>query len=213
MTRKTVLILSLIIVLAMSLSGCSREKNKLLGSWHGTFDLTEVLNKEITQDETLGKYLTMTDFVFGVTLTFNEDDTYTLIVDKAQITDLMDQLLVQLEEGLLLYIADMLKEQELDLSVDEFLSTMGNSVSGLLADALPDDLLDVLLAEIDQSGVYLVDDGKLFLSVDSSSEIDKNFYETYTIEEDTLTITAGTALAEDDELADVLYPMVFKKTQ
>ena len=41
MKKRISLILSLMLVLMMSLTGCAAEKDKLLGTWKGSFDLSK----------------------------------------------------------------------------------------------------------------------------------------------------------------------------
>ena len=211
MKKRISLILILMLVLMMSLTGCAAEKDKLLGTWKGSFDLSDAINTEITaQDEELGKYLTLEGFTIEITVTFNKDDTYSMSADNSQADVLMESLLTQMEEGLKLYFEDMLKAEGINMSIDEFLAAMGISISDLLKESLPDNLMTEMLTELERSGKFAVDDGKIFLSESLDSEVDKSIYEIYTIEGNTLTIDAGTALSED-ELN--IYPMVFQKVK
>lgn len=130
--------------------------------------------------------------------------------DNSQADVLMESLLTQMEEGLKLYFEDMLKAEGINMSIDEFLAAMGISISDLLKESLPDNLMTEMLTELERSGKFAVDDGKIFLSESLDSEVDKSIYEIYTIEGNTLTIDAGTALSED-ELN--IYPMVFQKVK
>lgn len=210
MKRKIGIILCLIMTLMLSLTGCASEKDKILGTWIGTFDLTEALNVYTAEDEELGKYLVFEDFSLEMTMTFNEDDTYTLTADESKIAEMMNSLLIQMEAGLRLYFEDILKTEGYDMEVDDFLALAGISLNDLLGQMLTEDMISEMVDDIAQSGKFVVEDGKLYLSEDLNTNVDKSLYELYHIEDDVLTIEAGTASGGDD-MTKYIYPMVLQK--
>ena len=70
----------MVLVMMVGLSGCSNEKNAVLGSWKASMNLAEYLNQGIAQeDATAAEYLSVDSFYLTMVLTFKEDNTYTLL--------------------------------------------------------------------------------------------------------------------------------------
>ena len=83
-TMKKIVCLLLIAAMTLVFVGCgnskSGDKEKFLGTWRATLDMTDVLNEGLREgiaesDDEMAAYFTIDRFAFDVVFTFNEDDT------------------------------------------------------------------------------------------------------------------------------------------
>ena len=64
----------MVLVMMVGLSGCSNEKNAVLGSWKASMNLAEYLNQGIAQEDAMAaEYLSVDSFYLTMVLTFKED--------------------------------------------------------------------------------------------------------------------------------------------
>lgn len=211
MKKKLVSILCIVMLFALVLSGCSNEKDALIGEWEGKLDVTDYINDIlVAEDELMGQYVEIRDFSIIYTISFNEDDTYSLDVDKRAFDDTVDNMIDDVVAGLMDYLEDMIEAEGLNMTVDELMELSGISMDALLEESFPADSFDEIVEALEMEGYFDVDDGKLLLSESLSTKPDPNVYERYTLEGDTLTIDEGTAEVEEIDGFDV-YPMVLKK--
>ena len=91
--------LSLLCAILLACSGCGGDKDKesLVGEWETTLDLTDMMNDEMKAgmggDEELMSYFTLSDFTVTLTLTFRDDDSYTLAADQASMEKSVDMVI------------------------------------------------------------------------------------------------------------------------
>ena len=213
MRKQMSLLLCLLLAVSMlvGLTGCSSDKDALIGTWNGEADLTDVINESFAADEELSRYVQVDSFKLPMVLVFNQDGTYSLGVDKTAVQAEIESLKTDVSDGLTAYLEDVIKEQGLTgVTVDDLLSAMGVSMEDLMAEAFSEDAVDELVEEMASEGNFDVKDGKLFLSDGLDYAVDETVYETYTLEGSTLTLLEYVAddATEEDQ---ALYPMVFTK--
>lgn len=213
MKKKIAALLCLVLMFCMILSGCGSEKDKVLGTWEGTLDMTDALNETIASsgDEEMAEYLKFDSFELKISMTFNEDNTYSLSVDEDHLYEQIDSLMEQMCDCMYRYMEDYVAELGVDMSVDELLAQMGYTMEQLVEESMDkDDLADSFL-ELETQGNFQVKDGKLFLSEGLSYAVDEDVYELYTVDGNTLTINAGSGTSGFDDIGDYIYPMVLNK--
>ena len=215
MKKRIAMILCLVMALSVMLCGCGSEKDALIGSWTGAMDLTEAVNaalvSEMGEDEDaaeMAQYLTIDSLKINMTVTFNEDDTYSMVVDEASLEDAMMGMMDDMADGMIEYFEALLEAEGLDMTVEELLAYSGMSVESLAEDMYNAFATEDMFSDLNSEGNFKVSDGKLFLSDGLEYAVDEAIYELYTIEGNTLTIDKGTAT---DEFEEYIYPMVFTK--
>lgn len=209
MKKRIALLLSLVLVLSVALCACGSEKDKLLGTWTTTVDLAGAFNEEMAADPEMGEYLKLESLEIAMTLTFNEDDTYALTVDPDSMDAAMEALVQELTDGMLLYFEDMLAEEGVDMDVEEALALMGISVEELVEQLRAEMVGDSTYEDMNSAGKYLLEEGKISMSESADTEPDPAVYNTYTLENGTLTIEAGTEAGT--EMAEYLFPMTLTR--
>ena len=214
--RKIVSML-LIAVMLLAFVGCgnskSGDKEKFVGTWNATLDMTDVLNESLREgiaeeDETMADYFSVDKFDFVVEFTFNEDGTYSTTVDEASLNRSSDALKASVKDGLMRYFEDMVAEMDLDMSVEDLLDLSGRSIDALLDEALPTDLFDDVLDEFRLKGNWKAENGKLHTTESVDESIDKNAYELY---EFTSNGDIKLSLVDDSEDESGVFPMILKK--
>lgn len=203
------LALSALLLVAL-LAGCgggTAEKG-IAGSWAADVDMTEYLNAALSAEEDLGKYLTLDSFTIKLLADFNEDGTYSMKGDPDSAKAAMDGLKEQTKAAVTAYMEDMIKEQGLDMSLDELLEASGMSMDDLVDQMDQAYSTEDLLGDLTMEGKYLYEEGKLALSDSLDEEADLSTYEAVELDGDTLTLTGG-----DDADSDFagLYPVVFER--
>lgn len=144
-------------------------------------------------------------------MTFREDGTYSMTVDKEKLNASIEQLKQVLSAGLTRYMQDLIDASGTEITVEELMNTLGISVDTLLADAINDEVINALIAECTFEGNFNAKDGKLFTSAGKEFGIDENFYETYEVTEDTLTLLSIVSGEESSRLDETLYPITLKR--
>lgn len=213
MKKRIAMILCLVMALSLVLCGCGSEKDALVGTWNGTMDMAELVNAGMVEGlgadaAELAEYMEVETLEITVTMTFTDDDTYSLVVDEASVDAAMHGLVDEVSNGLIQYFEDLLAAEGLDMSVDELLAYSGMSIDTLAEEMYNSIATEDMFTDLNSEGNFKVSDGKLFLSDGLDYAVDEAIYEMYTIEGNTLTIDKGTAT---DEYEDYIYPMVFTK--
>lgn len=213
MKRFVSLVLVLILAAAV-FTGCGEQK-KLLGAWECTVDLSSTVQQLLDQ-EMLGGEFDVSGFSVTARLTFLEDGTFRLEPDRQKLAAAFDTLLKDLENGLIDMLQAQLKEQGLNISVEELLALSGLELSDLTEqlrqsfeeESFLEDLSGVATLE----GFYQVKKDKLLFCADEETKID-DIYTLYTVEDGVLTLS--THVGENTFLGDNLIlstaPVVFTK--
>ncbi len=207
---RKILLCMLCVALVVSFAGCAREQDALIGSWQGTVDLSQAINADFAQDQNLAPHMQISGFCFGTTMTFYRDGTYTMTVDRSELKQVMDDLMVQLTAGMEKYIQTLAQAQSPELTAQDYLASLGLTLEDLFADAYTEATVDEMLSQLEMAGNFQVEEGKLFLSRDKQYAVNTAVWELYTVEGDTLTIDVSDPLAEN-RYADMIYPMVFTR--
>lgn len=209
MKRRIGAMLLAVMLLSVLLCGCG-ESGQVVGTWYGELDLTSTLYRAFDIHTSLGDYIEIQEITLDATIMFRKNGTYTLTVEQEGLEESLERLHTQWESGIRRYVEDMLKEQELDISVDAFLQLSGTDVAGLLEQMIDEQTLRDVAAEATRKGDYKVSGGKLYLSADADSPIDESSYGVFTLENGVLTISEYVG-GENTEALSVLCPMVFQK--
>ena len=216
MKKRIALLLSFVLVLSLALCACGggEKKETLVGTWNATIDIAEVYNAEIAASgaEAMAEYLSVDSFAIPLVMTFNEDGTYSLTVDKEGMDAAMNGLIEDMKVGLEKYFNDYFSSMGLEIDVDEALAASGMSLDALVEEMKAEIMTEDMYADMESAGQYKAEDGKLYLTEDVEVEPVGGVYNTYTIEGDTLTIEAGTEELED-EMAELLFPLVLKRAK
>lgn len=177
---------------------------QIIGSWETTMDIAEVLNMFIPMfsDEPLvAEYINIESCPVKVTYTFNEDGTYTLIVDEAVLADTMVSVKAELKVDIENFLKAYAEQKHLPLTPEQMIQLYGyESIDAFMDDMMPLDEIEEATAPTE--GTYTAKDGRLYMDEDTE------YYEIYTIEEDTLTFTGS-----NDEMMSEMYPIVFTKVK
>lgn len=214
MKKRIAMVLCLVMALSAVLCGCgASEKDALIGSWTGTMDLAEAVNAGFveglgTDAADMAEYLTIENLNVTMTMTFNEDDTYSLVVDEAALEEAMLGMMDEIAAGMVEYFEALLEAEGLDMTVEELLAYSGMSIDTLSEELYAAVATEDMFGDLNSEGNFKVSDGKLYLSDGLDYAVDETIYELYTVEGNTLTIDKGTAT---DEYEDYIYPMVFTK--
>lgn len=211
MKKTLAIVLSIVMLLALTLTGCSSEKDELIGTWMGSIDITDYMNEAFAENDPLvAEYLQISNFTIRYYLIFNEDDTCALEVDESSLEESFNQMLVEIEEGLRRYLEDEIAAMGVDMTVDEVMELSGTSLDQLMAESFSPDIYKEMVEEMESQGNYMVKDGKLMMSESLSTQPDSSVYELYSLAGNTLTIDKGNS-SMDGDMEDLIYPMVLQK--
>ena len=190
MKKKIVRFLGMLLILSMlfALVGCG---GKIEGKWEAECDLSKYLNEMM--DEELGVKTEFKNLKIKMLLTLNEG-SYEFKADNASVKNMYDEFLKQYKVVVKAEVENTLKEY--DMTMDALLSAVG-----------VDSFDEYYKVEMDESGVWKFEDNKLWLG--DEDDIDEDSY--YEVELKGRTMTWTAAKGEDDEMAEYLLPLVFKK--
>ena len=211
LSKLTVLLLALVMVLSLCACGKDDAGKALIGTWALDYDLADALSDELGSD--------YADFHASLKMTmlfeFNEDGTFRLYIDESSFTNNFNTWM----DAFIDYNVEMmydLYEDYYGLSreeVDEQLAQSGTTLEESLRDEM-DSALDInaLISEMESTGTYETKGDKLYLA-EGSSSIDESVYDIFTVEGNKLTLNLPDgANASEAEIAPGLsYPVVLNK--
>lgn len=206
MKKFIVLLLTMCMLLCILLTGCGK-KSEIEGFWHAEIDLTDFINESLENEE-LGEYVKISYFCFDYFAYFNDDGTYEFKFDTEGAATMYEQVREDFKKGVLEYFQAMIDENNADITVEELLEKQGKPLDELIEDEFPDEYLQGFMDSLSNVGNYESKEGKLYLSASLDTRPSKEVYEEYTLEGDTLTITAGNTKQSGE--FDV-FPLVFEK--
>lgn len=192
-----------------------QEQSKLLlGTWVGEVHYAEYFNQGLKSvaGEALAEYWTVEDFSITLIMTFREDGTYSITVDRDKLNVTVEALKVTLTAGLRSFIQDLIAASESTLSVDEFMAENNISPEGLIADAIGPDVVESIINENTYNGNYIADDGKLYTSAALAYDVNTAIYENYQLVDNTLTFTSIVGGSGTSLLNESLYPFTLIRT-
>ena len=205
--------LSLLCAILLVCSGCGGNKDKeaLIGEWETSLDLTDMINDEMKagagNDEELMRYFTISDFSVALTLTFRDDDTYTLSADQASMEKSVDHVIETLRNGFSSYLEDMVAQEYPEMTMDEFFEAAGTTMDEFFDEtfggAFDKENLMSSTDDMESSGTFSAKNGILTLTDEEGPGL-----EAYELDGDKLTLTGQGV--EDSSLMG-LYPLAFTK--
>ena len=221
--KKTIAAL-LALVMALSLTACSKnETKKLVGTWQYAMDLTQVINEEMAESYELKDLDSAAAFCVYMDFTVAEDGAYTLGVDMdatgESLTGYYQALTPVLAE--LVYAAGEaqgMSREEYDAALESMGMTLEEYLSTIFSAVDMGELLTLMLgsdAGTESAGWCKAVDGQLFMA-ETADELDTAGYVAYTLNSDgTMSWTdddgqlSGQLTAQEQEL--VTFPMVWTK--
>ncbi len=211
------LLLALLLVLA-SLAGCGANDNaKFVGVWNTSLEFAPLFNQMFAGDEDmpeLDEYIKVDSFPIGMVFTFNEDGTYSIKGDEAVITESMKSLRDTVTNGLRKCLEDMIKEQGVNISLDELFAQQGTTLDDMTKDILNENEISNVASAMEGSGKYNAADGKLYQSESTDADPDADDgYMLYEFKEDGTIQLDLPADGDVDEDERALFPIVLKKAE
>lgn len=201
--------LTLVIVMLAGLTSCASERNRLLGSWTGTMSLADSFNSLLSaQNEEVADIMKIDKFDLKVTYSFNAGGTYSVDIDNDSLVQAVEGLKENMKNSLRGYFDQEIKNQGLEISVDEMLELSGMSIDELVDQSMEALNTDDMAGMFVESGNFSVEDGKLITNSGGAEEI-----VTYELDGSELKITGSVSAGNSEaaEFTDTIYPIVLTK--
>ncbi len=141
----------------------------LVGDWarteDGTDDFIQGMQLGAGDNSEMLEYFDFdrVEFIVQYTLSFREDGTYELSVDEDAYERAIDNVLEVCRDWFYDYFADAIQKEGLDMTVDEYLESVGYTMDSLMEESFDKDDLMSTKDQMEQSGTYQADDGSLLL--------------------------------------------------
>lgn len=177
----------------------------LVGTWETESDLAQSINEMLplyTDDELLLEHVNITTFPAKLIYTFTDDGKLIAQPEKNSIEAGILLVKKELEGDLANYIEAVAKQSGLNMSAQQLIKFMGyNSMSELVDEMFPMDVVNDMSKPT--NATYRIDGSKLYITQEGYEE---DYYENFTLTEDTLTFTSNSNGANEN-----LYPVVFDR--
>ena len=227
---KKIVSLLLILTLALCLMGCSGKAPEILGVYETWVDMRTMMVESfdagtgVADQMSLDSYLGVCGFV--LVSEFREDGSYSQYVDEASLQSCLDGLasaaIPFMQDFMVLAFQEQFAamgvavesvediEQTLGMSMDQvFEESMGMGMEEMIEEIIAESFdLEQIMAESKTAGKYKARDGKMHMSDSPETDYSDSVYETYTIEGDTVTVTGGVGVTEEEILP---YPFTLVK--
>ena len=209
--KKTIAAL-LALVMALSLTACSKnETKKLVGTWQYAMDLTQVINEEMAESYELKDLDSAAAFCVYMDFTVAEDGE-SLTGYYQALTPVLAELVYAAGE------AQGMSREEYDKALEAMGMTVEEYISTIFSAVDMGELLTLMLgsdAGTESAGWCKAVDGQLFMA-ETADELDAAGYVAYTLNSDgTMSWTdddgqlSGQLTAQEQEL--IAFPMVWTK--
>ncbi len=204
MKRVLSVLVASVLMLTM-LTACGSKTDKaMLGKWVCEMDFGSYLNEGLATEPEVAEYMYVDNFILEIELYLNEDGTYKMTADTAANKASYDAVKDELADGMEAYLTAAATDA--GLTLDELLDAAETTIDEMMEESFGDDMYYEIIGEMEAEGNFEAADGKLFMSDGLDYDIDKEVYETYTLNGNTLTITG-----DSDGTTDGMYPMEFKR--
>lgn len=213
--KRTICLVLVTILILSSLAGCAKDSDALIGTWEGEVNYAGYFNQGLQSvaGEALAEYWTVENFPITLILTFREDGTYSMTVDRDKLNHTIVDLKKKLTKGLRDFIQDLIDASESDMSVDDFMSSMDMDMNAMIEEAVGPDIVDALIKDCTYEGNFTAEGGKLYTSASLANSINKSIYENYEITQNTLTLMSIVGGSGNSLLNEALYPITLLRTQ
>lgn len=210
MKRIVSVVLSIVMIAAMllSITGCGKGKTdkELYGKWEITMNLFEVTGPLFDEKDDFGKYIDASEFVVTMRYEFDRKGKYTITTDEEQLAESVKKIKGAIRTGLEAYFDAYLKEEKLEMTMEELLAASGLSMDSLIDSMMGDEIVTEMIDDLTAEGRYYVKDGKIYMSTSPDVKPTEDSAQKYEISGKKLTIYAP----DQDEDAEG-YPMVLKR--
>ena len=205
MKKRVLSVLVAALLLLTMLTACGSKTDKaMLGKWVCEMDFGSYLNEGLATEPEIAQYLMVDEFVLEVELYLNEDGTYKMTADTTANKASFENVKAELADGMEDYLTAAAEEDGFTMA--DLLAASETTIDEMMDEAFGDSMYYEIIAEMEAEGKFEAADGKLYMSDGLNYDIDKNVYETYTLNGNVLTITG-----DSDGTTDGMYPMEFKK--
>lgn len=192
----------------ITLSGTATES--IIGTWASTVDFTEMLKESIAADPTTAQYFSFSGFALDLTMSFDAEGVCTLTVDEESAKKAMETIAQEMLDGMLKMVDELLKQQGVDMTAEDYLAATGMSMEDLRAQLSAELDMEDMIDELSQQSKYAIKDGKLYISDDLDTEPEEGDACPYTLADGVLTIEASEEAAEE-EAAAYMFPLVLNR--
>lgn len=198
----------LTLAMLLGLAACSTSSSNgggevtIVGTWEGSVDIGSAMSALLQMEIDASLPISMT-------LTFEEDGTYTSAIDKDSIEDMMDSLVDLVIE----MVVAMSGDPDMDLEAE--LAKEGMTMAEFKEQLMGQMNIEDMLGETETSGYYKYEDGKLYMvdeKEDLEDAIEENECTSITLTANKLTMTD--AEQDGEKLSEVmpgLLPIVFTR--
>lgn len=212
MEMKKIISMMLTALMLLGLTGCgATDAEKMVGTWSTEINISSVIEESL---ELYEEYFDFSDLVVVMTMTFNEDGTYSSGITEEDAQVLVDDVMSEIESNIVKLLEDQIADQGLSMTVDEMLAFAGMTLDDFttaITEAFEQqDLVGVLVEQSASEGKYDAKDGKLYLSAGLDYEVDESMYDTYELDGDTLTLLENVG-GEEAEFMLEAYPLVMTR--
>ena len=217
-TISALLVLVMLLSCSLSLTGCNSAQKKIIGTWQADINYASAINAGISSvkdADKMAKYIEFDEFMLKTTFTFFADGTYQVELDSLSVFNAVHGIRDHVAAGMLQYIKDLIQQQGLSMSVNEYLAKIGLDRFSLGESIITDRALSEMADSLSKgsTGLYRVKDGKLYVTTDTNTELTEDNYDTFTIDGDTLTLHECHCQQEAgfENISQTIYPIVLNR--
>jgi len=193
----------------ITISGAATES--IVGTWAGTVEFSEEYIKEsMTVEPTMANYFTIRPFSLDLTMTFHEDGTCALEIDEESAKKAVDQMMQDIMDGMVKLLDELLKQQGLNMTTEEYLEASGVTMEDLREQMAGQMDAQDMMENFSHEANYEIRDGKLLISDDLDTAPEEEDAAPYTLADGVLTIEASEEAAEE-EGSEYMFPLVLNR--
>jgi len=191
----------------------AEARESIVGTFEGALDFAAVLMEMLTlSDPESAEYFDLHDLSVTIGFTFRDDGTCTMYFDEASMEAIVEPMTQQLVDSFYSMLEAVIAEQEIEMSVEDFLDVSNISLDTLVDEMSKQLLSEETLKEMTQEYNYKREDAKLYLSDEKPEDMTEEDANGYTLVNGTLTIEAPVEEDEDSQaLINAMFPMTLKR--
>lgn len=191
----------------ITITGIATES--IIGTWASTVDFTEMLKASMAADPTVAEFFSFSSFVLDITITFDAEGVCTLTIDEESAKVALETIAQEMLDGMLKMIDELLKQQGVDMTAEDYLAATGMSMDDLREQLSAELDVEDMIDELSQENTYEIRDGKLYIA-DADGNMTEEDASSFTLADGVLTIEASEEAAEE-EAAAYMFPLVLNR--
>ena len=162
------------------------KRDLIVGKWEAEVDMTQMLEEIFASNESLGEFVTVSDFKMKFFFTFEENSFMKLEVDEVTLAESFDKFFAGMKQSMHDYFETMIQESQIQMTVEELLEKSNLNLDTLVKDMSDAAMKAMAFEEMSYDCYYEIRYNRLYSFASAEERDDEEYIEIDFPDENTL---------------------------